>query len=359
MAVLNLKNPLYYKGGAPYASKIVGNDTIKADGNRVGRFEFTSPSEGASRIEFCITNGKLSSQSVQIPMQFYIGTDESSHANAWGKYPTLYESHGEVTATCVSGQTYAFTGSADVLLKPDAKYYLWIFPGDTGTSDWCYYSLEPITEATITTTGSYSHTVRVRHVRENGWTVFSEGGTVTVLHDSFFTPATVTPPAENTTDGSWFKWWTEGYGAELGRGDIGKDGITVTQDIVVEVYYPVCVYKLTTACGKGATVLVTRGGAQLESGADVRLGDVLTVEFGTAEGYTLTTHTVNGEAFASGESHTVAGAVTVTAEAFLRAYPVGDGLYHASIGGTPYTAYIGNENGKPIAYGTVKEGEAQ
>lgn len=336
MAVITLSNPLYYSGGKPNASAIIGNDTIK--NSRVVRFEFTSPATGANHIDFSIYYGVLYQQSVQLKMRFYIGTDPDDHANAWGKSEIDYKDHGEVDATYGSNEPYTFTGSAAIPLEPGTKYYLWIFPGDTG-DDWCYYALYP-EKATITTTDGYTVTFNA-----NGGTVSPSSKTVTYgeAYGEFPTP---------TRAGYTFTgWYTEASG---GTRVLGTDTVAITADQTLYAHWTVNTFKLTITQSKGARAVVKRNGASLKSGDDVTLGDVLTVEFGTAEGYTLTAHTVNGAEFASGGSHRVAGAVAVEATAGLRAYPIGSKLYHACIGGKLYTAYIGGADGQPVPLGRTK-----
>lgn len=138
MATITLSNPYYYMAGVGGVSAVVGNEDQTS--NRVVRFEFMSPSSGASRVSWSIYYGYPMAQSSKKIMRFYIGTSPTSHANAWKDS----EYHGEVTATAPDNFTYTFTGSADIVLLPNTKYYLWIFPGDTGDG-WCYYGLVPNT----------------------------------------------------------------------------------------------------------------------------------------------------------------------------------------------------------------------
>lgn len=146
MATIALSNPVYYQKGNSGVSAVIGNEDVTS--NRNVRFEFTSPNTGASKISFSIHYGYLMGSSSQKTMRFYIGTSPDSHANAWKDS----EYHGEVKATTTDDFAYTFTGEADIVLLPNTKYYLWIFPGDTGDG-WCYYGLVPDTSTIETTSG--------------------------------------------------------------------------------------------------------------------------------------------------------------------------------------------------------------
>lgn len=63
-----------------------------------------------------------------------------------------------------------------------------------------------------------------------------------------------------------------------------------------------------------ATVTVKRNGVAITEGTDILYnGDELTIEASVAEGYELTTLTVNGEDIESGDKVTVSGTVTIVA----------------------------------------------
>lgn len=175
MAAITLNNPYYYQKGIGGVSAVVGHEG--GGSSRVVRFDFTSPSAGANHIAFSVWYGYLMGQSSQKPLRFYIGTSDSSHANAGSSA----EYTGEVTVT-ESAEKYTFTGSADILLLPNTKYYLWIFPGDTGDG-WCYYGLVP-NNCTITTTGQSTYKLTISQgtgstitVKRNG-TTLSNGATI-------------------------------------------------------------------------------------------------------------------------------------------------------------------------------------
>ena len=79
-------------------------------------------------------------------------------------------------------------------------------------------------------------------------------------------------------------------------------------------------YALTISQGSNTSITVKRGSSTLSNGAILLAGDSLVITFGTSTGYTLTTHTVNGNTFTSGNTYSVSGNVTVKSEAALATY---------------------------------------
>lgn len=79
-------------------------------------------------------------------------------------------------------------------------------------------------------------------------------------------------------------------------------------------------YALTISQGNNTSISVKRGSSTLSNGAILLAGDSLVITFGASTGYTLTTYTVNGNAFTSGNSYSVSGNVTVKSEATLATY---------------------------------------
>lgn len=310
MATITTTDVLNYWGGKDYGGTITNVVGFADGGTRCVRFKFQSPATGASSVsisgDFAYAGGDT------IPPRWYITTSDSSHADACSDA----EYHGTISMSIVSG-VYKGTGSANVALQPNTTYYLWLFPSSTIYSAWGHYG-----SFTITTSGSTPYSVKVHHVVENGWSVF-ESESFTVYLGSTFKPATVTPPAANTTSGSWFKWWTSNYGTVLGTGTTGTDSIAVTRDIVVEVYYPLRTYSLTISQGNKVSITVKRTSSQkqgastgnLTNGASLYHNDVLQITYETPDGYELETHTVNGVTFPSGGTHSVSGNVSVAATA--------------------------------------------
>ena len=79
-------------------------------------------------------------------------------------------------------------------------------------------------------------------------------------------------------------------------------------------------YALTISQGSNTSITVKRGSSTLSNGAILLAGDSLVITFGTSTGYTLTTYTVNGNTFTSGNTYSVSGNVTVKSAATLATY---------------------------------------
>lgn len=127
---LNLGTSTYYAGGVSGANAVVGWESSR---NRVFRVSFTAPKEGANHLSFKFGRHGFGGGSVA-PLHFYIGTSDTSHANAGADA----EYHGIVTMAKQSDNTYISSGEVDILLLPNKTYYLWIFPGST-TYGWFYW----------------------------------------------------------------------------------------------------------------------------------------------------------------------------------------------------------------------------
>ena len=91
----------------------------------------------------------------------------------------------------------------------------------------------------------------------------------------------------------------------------GNDSTTVTSATT---------YSLTINQGSNTTITVKRNGSTLSNNAILIAGDSLTITFDAATGYSLSTHTVNGNTFSSGGAHSVTGNVTVESVATLNTY---------------------------------------
>lgn len=82
-------------------------------------------------------------------------------------------------------------------------------------------------------------------------------------------------------------------------------------------------YSLSTQAGSYTTITVKRTSSPnqnastgtLSSGSVIYYGDVLTISYSVSSGYTISTRTVNGNTFTSGQSFTVSGPITVVTTA--------------------------------------------
>ena len=101
-------------------------------------------------------------------------------------------------------------------------------------------------------------------------------------------------------------------------------------------------YGLSISQGTGTTISVTKGGTPLVDGSTVFYGDVLSISISANTGYNISTHTVNGNDWTSG-NFTVAGAVSVISTATLIQYTLS--ITTSAVGVTPDI----NRTSSPIA----------
>lgn len=101
-----------------------------------------------------------------------------------------------------------------------------------------------------------------------------------------------------------------------GENYVSGTAITVTTDIALTVTTALKTFNLTITQGENTTVTVTKGGVEVEAGTGViSYGDVLTISATAGEGYTLSTLTVDGNDFVSGQTVTVSANVVIVSEA--------------------------------------------
>lgn len=118
----------FYNGGSlvTSASQVVGYNVSSVNGNtnRVIRYKFTAPAEGANTLSFTKKNVSVYNDSISPStenLRFYITDSESSHINAGEG--SVY--HG--TVTVADGTVTGYI--EDLILLPGKTYYLYIFPG--------------------------------------------------------------------------------------------------------------------------------------------------------------------------------------------------------------------------------------
>ena len=94
------------------------------------------------------------------------------------------------------------------------------------------------------------------------------------------------------------------------------DTITVDTDLSVVAVAELEKYDLSVSAGENSTISVTKGGVEVVAGENaISYGDVLTITASAAEGYTLSSLTVNGDSFVSGQTLTVSEDVEIVSAA--------------------------------------------
>jgi hypothetical protein len=112
---------------------------------------------------------------------------------------------------------------------------------------------------------------------------------------------------------------------------------TVTGNVTVISSANLSAFLLTTSAGVGSIITVLKNGTPISNGAKITKGDVLTITFGTIDGYKILVHDVNGNEFASGNTITVSGDVLVNSTARIRGVSIGNDSSFDT-----YVVYIGN-----------------
>lgn len=150
---------------------------------------------------------------------------------------------------------------------------------------------------------------------------------------------------------------------------------TITASTVVNLDR-IAVYTLYTSAGTGSNISVYRTGSggygtigYLSSGSRLYKGDTLKITFTPSSNYAISTHTVNGATFTSGNTHTVSGNVSVAATAQVLASKVGaTDAYIGSTSTITVTRYnsayyhslhytLGNKSGYLTASGELSTSE--
>lgn len=108
--------------------------------------------------------------------------------------------------------------------------------------------------------------------------------------------------------------------------DVSVNTITATTTVDLN---PITVYSLSISAGTGSSITVNRtysgyaGTGNISAETRLYYGDKLKITFSPSTNYRLLTTTVNGSAFTSGNTHTVAANVTVASTAQVLASAVG------------------------------------
>lgn len=135
METITLSGCAYYMHGEEFDSSLVGNGwdvNLYKPIPRPARYQFTAPSDGARSVKVTFPACYLQ-EGDHVPINFFIGTDPNSHADA----DRTYDFTGSLERQ--SG-TSGMVGTAEITLLPNAVYYLWVFPADA-TYGWYNWEL--------------------------------------------------------------------------------------------------------------------------------------------------------------------------------------------------------------------------
>lgn len=202
-------------------------------------------------------------------------------------YTTSYNSSTDETTVTFSNMSWAYYGQSG--WKTSASSTITVTAADNTSA-----SLSTSASASGGTVGGVSTFTAAPN--PNSITVKHNGSTGTKsVNISISSAITVNPSASGTSQVTI-------------RGNSSTTAISATT------------YALTIDQGSNTSITVKRGSSTLSNGAILLAGDSLVITFGTSTGYTLTTHTVNNNAFTSGNSYSVSGNVTVKSAATLATY---------------------------------------
>lgn len=143
----------------------------------------------------------------------------------------------------------------------------------------------------------------------------NSAATLYAQYTSSTSTAAVTLPTPTRSGYTFDGWYTQASGGTK----IGNAGASYTPstDATVYAHWTLKSYKLTISQGTGTTITVKRGNDTLANNATIYHFDELSIKIAVNTGYTIGTHKVNSTNWTTGsfQSHTVSGAVTVTATA--------------------------------------------
>lgn len=133
-------------------SSVIGWESKRT---RIVRFNFTTGASGATSITIKTTKGTISLQdgTSMSKLPFYVTTSESSHANALA-------SEGYAVTGYLTKSDGVWSGTANVLLKENTKYYIWFFPYDK-TYGWSYWHNNDTYYTTYELSGTSKFTLSV------------------------------------------------------------------------------------------------------------------------------------------------------------------------------------------------------
>lgn len=253
MATIYLGRPVFYRRGESGMSAVVGIENHMA---RIARYEITAPSIGASSVSLRFVGFSGGEGTRPSRLRCYIGTNANSHADAGSGSPY----------TCILTRSgSAYTGSADIVLLPSTRYYVWVFPDDFSTYGWMFWSIGA-QDGTMETSGAAASdlsagngTLGSRHTlslhrystaatHELTASCGSASTTIAtgVQADSYAWTPPINWAAQNTTGTS--VQVTVTCKTLIGGSVVGADSVTITMDIPDSVK-PTCRMTLTDPSG--------------------------------------------------------------------------------------------------------------
>ena len=137
----------------------------------------------------------------------------------------------------------------------------------------------------------------------------------------------------------YYIYLNRGYGYAGGYHHYARGTDSVTWGSATITFRNDLLYTLNVNAGANTTVTVERtssptGGGSIgaiANGATIYLNDVLRVTYGVVDGFKLSTHTVNGSSFTSGNTITVSSNVSVVSAATVDSYTLSTEIGHGAL----------------------------
>lgn len=197
----------------------------------------------------------------------------------------------------------------------------------TGWYGFTYYpdGIIKVNGTPVITMNSYHGDHNCRAGSLNSWSKIKKSGgavatgSVDIVHDADGTKSITIEVVGNRFSRCYF-YTVNGDDGGSGWGCTGSKAITLTT---------IPTYSLAISAGTGSSITVNRtssgyaGTGNISAGERLYYGDKLKITFSPKTNYRLLTTTVNGSAFTSGNTHTVAADVTVSSTAQVLASAVG------------------------------------
>lgn len=172
------------------------------------------------------------------------------------------------------------------------------------------------TNADYTGTTSGSGTLYIKTEDDSGWWTSSVTDSQKVSYNSYTQLGSTRSLTINndSTGRRTIKFYVKATNNATANLDFDQQEFSVTLD-------PCPVYNLSISAGTGSSITVNRTSSAGSTGnlsagtKKLYYGDKLKITFTPSTNYSITTHTVNGSSFTSGNTHTVSANVTVNATA--------------------------------------------